>query len=212
MVLVRPPALARLLWPGLLWRMPAEERALYLTFDDGPEPTVTPWVLDELRARDAKATFFIVGANAERHPELVRRIRSEGHAIGNHTHRHLNGWRTATGEYRDEVDRAQALTGTRLFRPPYGRITRAQADMLKARFTVVMWDVLSKDYDARCSPDECARNVLRAARPGSIIVFHDSRRAEASLRHALPLALNEWKRLGYAFRALPEEGLTAAPR
>jgi len=212
MVPVRPPALARLLWPGLLWRMPAEERTLYLTFDDGPEPTVTPWVLDELRARNAKATFFLVGANAERQLELVKRIRSEGHAIGNHTHRHLNGWKTAIGEYRDDVDRAQEITGTRLFRPPYGRITRRQAAMLKSRFTVVMWDVLSKDYDARCSPEECARNVLRAARPGSIIVFHDSRKAEASLRHALPLVLDEWKRLGCAFKALPEAGLTAERR
>lgn len=206
MVPVRPPALARLYWPGLLWRMPAGEKSLYLTFDDGPEPKVTPWVLDMLDDFGAKASFFLVGENAEQHPALVKRIRAAGHAIGNHTHRHLNGWRTGSTEYLADVDRAQDSIGTPLFRPPYGRLTRKQAAALRPRFTVVMWDVLSKDYDARSTPAQCLGNVLGAARNGSIVVFHDSLKAEHSLRHALPAALREWRRMGYALKALPQDG------
>ena len=206
MLPVRPPALERLYWPGLLWRMSAKEKSLYLTFDDGPEPRVTPWVLDVLNDFSAKATFFVVGENAGRHPALVDRMREEGHAVGNHTHRHLNGWRTGSTEYLADVDRAQHLLGAQLFRPPYGRIARAQAAALKSRFTIVMWDVLSKDYDARITPAQCVRNVLGASRNGSIVVFHDSLKAEPNLRHALPAALREWSRAGFAFKALPMDG------
>jgi peptidoglycan/xylan/chitin deacetylase (PgdA/CDA1 family) len=212
MVPVRPPALLRLFWPGLLWRMPAHDRTLYLTFDDGPTPELTPWVLDTLREQDALGTFFLVGGNAEQHPALVQRIRSEGHAIGNHTYSHLNGWRATAHDYVADADRAQAFTGTRLFRPPYGRITRAQSAELRQRFTVVMWDALSMDFDARVAPEACLRNVLKHARAGSIIVFHDSRKAEIRLRHALPLALQAWREQGYRFAALPEMGITAPRR
>ncbi|MBK8228439.1 MAG: polysaccharide deacetylase family protein [Flavobacteriales bacterium] len=212
MVPVRPPALLRLFWPSLLWRMPAHHRTLYLTFDDGPTPGVTPWVLDTLREHEAQGTFFLVGRNAEQHPALVQRIRSEGHAIGNHTYSHLNGWRATAHDYAADTDLAQGFTGTRLFRPPYGRITRRQSAELRKRFTVVMWDALSMDFDARVAPEACLRNVLKQARAGSIIVFHDSRKAEIRLRHALPLALEAWREQGYRFAALPEMGITAPQR
>lgn len=212
MVPVRPPILARLLWPGLLWRMPPHDRTVHLTFDDGPTPEVTPWVLDTLEAHDAKATFFLLGANAERHPDLVRRIRSASHAIGNHTHSHLDGWRTGLKAYLEDTERAQAHTGSALFRPPYGRITRAQAATLRQRFTVVMWDVLSKDYDRSRSPERCLRDVLHHTRPGSIIVFHDSLKAEPLLRAVLPEVLVQLRGAGYSLTALPSAGLTPARR
>ncbi|MFN3874482.1 MAG: polysaccharide deacetylase family protein [Flavobacteriales bacterium] len=197
---------------GRIWRMPAHERSLYLTFDDGPVAETTPWVLDTLAAHGAKATFFVVGANAERHPALLRRIRDAGHAIGNHTFSHLNGWRTPLREYLADVARAQAITGTRLFRPPYGRMTWAQARALRASHSLVMWDVLSRDYDPATPPERCLGHVLRHARPGSIIVLHDSAKAEPRLRHALPRALETLGTHGYAFKPLPEAGITDAPR
>ncbi|HRD54061.1 MAG TPA: polysaccharide deacetylase family protein [Flavobacteriales bacterium] len=189
--------------------MDPHERTLYLTFDDGPAPEVTPWVLDTLAQHCARATFFLVGRNAERHPGLVNRIRSEGHSIGNHTYGHVDGWSTPTQDYITDADRAQRLTGTQLFRPPYGRITRKQSALLRQRSNVVMWDALSKDYDARTSPEACLRNALRYARNGSIIVFHDSIKAETRLRFALPKALEAWRVQGYRFAALPENGIIA---
>lgn len=212
MVPVRPPALARLLLPGVLWRMPSQERTVHLTFDDGPTPGVTAWVLDTLAAHDAKATFFLLGANAERHPDLVRRIRGAGHVTGNHTYSHLNGWRTGLKAYLADAERAQPHTGSSLFRPPYGRITQAQAAALSQRFTVVMWDVLSKDYDRSRTPERCLSDVLRHARPGSIIVFHDSLKAEPLLRAVLPETLRRLSEEGYSFAALPSDGITPARR
>lgn len=212
MVPVRPPALLRLFWPGLLWRMNVQERTLYLTFDDGPTPEVTPWVLDILAENGARATFFLVGRNAEQHSALLQRMRSEGHSIGNHTHSHVNGWSTPASHYIADAERAQAITGTRLFRPPYGRITRKQSAQLRKRYDVVMWDVLSMDYDSRTTPEACLSNVLQCARNGSIIVFHDSIKAEQRLRFALPRALEAWRAQGYRFAALPENGIIAPRR
>lgn len=209
MYTARPPAILRLLLPGRLWRMPTTRKVLYLTFDDGPIPEVTPWVLDQLRAYNARGTFFVVGDNAQRHPTLLARIRTEGHAVGNHTWHHLKGTRSAHSTYLRDVLRAQVLTGTRLFRPPYGRMTRSQVKALAPRFDIVMWDVLSADFDTTVSPEQCLRNTISNARPGSIIVFHDSLKAEARLRHALPHALAHFAQAGYTFEALPEDGLTA---
>ncbi|MBK8500008.1 MAG: polysaccharide deacetylase family protein [Flavobacteriales bacterium] len=210
MVLVRPPALLRMLYRDLIWRMPDERKDLYLTFDDGPIPAVTPWVLDELHAHNAAATFFVIGANAAARPDLLERIRSEGHTVGNHTWSHENGWRTTLLDYIASIERTQAITGTRLFRPPYGRITRAQSRAVRTRQDIVMWSVLSADYDTRTSEEECLRNVVRHARPGSIIVFHDSVKAEPRLRYALPRVLSHFGSLGYAFKCLPESGIKAA--
>lgn len=210
MHLARVPAVARAIFPDLVWRVPTTERIIHLTFDDGPTPEVTPWVLGQLRANDARATFFLVGRNAEAHPALVERIRAEGHAVGNHTWEHANGWRTSTEAYARSVERTRALIGGRLFRPPYGRITRSQRRELCERFDIVMWDVLSGDFNTAADGARCLRDVKRHARPGSIIVFHDSVKAEARIRHALPLALAHFREGGYALRALPEGGIRAA--
>lgn len=209
MRLVRPPAIAKALLPGLHWRMPADERAVYLTFDDGPEPRITPWVLEQLDAHGAKATFFLIGRNAGVHPGLVESIRAMGHAVGNHTWDHRNGWRTSLPDYRRSIDAAQPHIGTRLFRPPYGRITRAQARAIGGLFDIVMWDVLSHDFDPALDGRRCAGMVMRNARPGSIIVFHDSAKAEPRLRIALPLVLNWLVAEGYRLLPLPQGGITA---
>ncbi|MBL0129153.1 MAG: polysaccharide deacetylase family protein [Flavobacteriales bacterium] len=208
----RVPAVVRWLTPAALWRMPSEERSLYLSFDDGPHPEVTPWVLDRLAEFNAKATFFVIGRNAHDHPAIMERIRDDGHSIGNHTWDHVNGWRTSCRTYINDVDRAQPLVGTRLFRPPYGRITRKQANQLRKRFDLVMWDILSSDFDVRVGPEQCALNVLDHARPGSIVIFHDSAKAEERLRVALPRVLQHFTQQEYSFLALPEHGLTAAPK
>lgn len=209
MRLVRPPAIARALLPGLHWRMPADERAVYLTFDDGPEPSVTPWVLRALETHDARASFFLIGRNAERHPELVAALKAHGHAIGNHTWDHRNGWRTPLADYLDSVERTRALLGTRLFRPPYGRITRAQVRAVSAHHDIVMWDALSFDYDLALDGARCAEMVINCVRPGSIIVFHDSLKAEPRLRVALPKVLERLAAEGFSFKPLPQEGIRA---
>ena len=203
MYLVRTPALAKPLYRDLLWHLPRTGNNVFLTFDDGPDPSVTPWVLDQLGAHGMKGTFFCVGRNAASHPELVQRMIREGHAVGNHTWDHVRGWGCPDRSYLRNVLQCDALLRTRLFRPPYGRITRSQAACLRRRFRVVMWDVLSADFDEALSGERCAANVLAHVRPGSIVVFHDSRKAEERLRVALPMVLQELTLRGLHSVALP---------
>lgn len=210
MYLARTPALLKPLLKEFVWSMPSVGDEMHLTFDDGPTPGVTPWVLDTLAAYRAEATFFVLGRNATAEPALMDRIRHEGHAVGNHTWDHPNGWRTPTFTYLRNVLRCGEVLQTGLFRPPYGRITRQQSHALLARFSVVMWDVLSADFDTRLSGDQCARNVTRHARPGSIVVFHDSLKAEVRLRSALPIVLEHFAALGYRFRKLDAAVIRAA--
>ncbi len=193
------PRFIQRLYPERIWAFSREEKSIYLTFDDGPIPEVTPWVLDELKKYNAKATFFCIGENVQKHPEIFQRILSEGHSVGNHTFNHLNGWKTATSEYIENVDKAEAQMGnnskfkiqdSRLFRPPYGKITSKQAKILQRKgFKIVMWDIISYDYDANTSPEKCLQNVLKNIKPGSIVVFHDSLKAEKNLRYVLPKVL-----------------------
>lgn len=212
MYLARTPALLKPLMKELQWSGPAATRTVYLTFDDGPIPEVTPWVLDTLAEYNAKATFFCIGSNVAQHPELFARLRQEGHTVGNHTFDHLNGWNTQRFTYLRNVLRCQAYTGSRLFRPPYGRITRQQMKALRQRFNVVMWDVLSADFDERLDAGQCLRNVVEHSTPGSIIVFHDSLKAEPRLRHALPAALAHFAAEGYSMAALQEDWFTPPTR
>ncbi|MBK6626601.1 MAG: polysaccharide deacetylase family protein [Flavobacteriales bacterium] len=198
----RPPWPLRALMPGVLWRMDPRERVLYLTFDDGPDPQLTPWVLDQLAAVGAHATFFCRGDRALARPDLVERLRAEGHGVGGHTWDHPDGWRTPLRPYLRNVLRGQREVGGPLFRPPYGRLTPAQLAALKGRLRVVMWDVLSRDYDLRRTAEECLDRTLRLARPGSIIVFHDAPKAADRLRVILPQALERWNAVGYRFASL----------
>lgn len=203
MYLAKTPILLKPFYRDMLWTVPVSGPELFLTFDDGPIPEVTPWVLDTLANAGAKATFFCVGHNIARHPSIFRRIRQEGHGIGNHTWDHPNGWRTPLFSYLRSVLLCQLQTGTTLFRPPYGRISRDQAQAIARRFRIVMWDVLSGDFDTRIDGDKCLQNAIGNAGPGSIVVFHDSLKASPRLRYALPRALEHWKAAGYSFGVLP---------
>lgn len=198
----RIPRLVSGLLSGFLWHKPREGKDLFLTFDDGPIPELTPWVLDTLKAYDAKATFFCIGRNAAAEPGIMARIRAEGHTVGDHTWDHPRGRITPKRSYLRNVLRSQARTGATYFRPPYGSITLTQYLALRKRFKVVMWDVLSGDFDARIDGPQCLERVLLATKPGSIIVFHDSLKAEERLRYALPRTLAHFHGKGFRFRAL----------
>lgn len=203
MYLVKTPKLVQALMPGYLWRVPTAEKVLYLTFDDGPIPEVTPWVLDTLKTFGAKATFFCVGENVKRHPAVFRRLLDEGHAAGNHTFNHLNGWHTDNRAYFHNIRHCARMVRSNLFRPPYGRLLPAQRAFLERHYHIVMWDVLSGDFDPAISPEQCLENVLVNARPGSIIVLHDSLKTDAKIRFVLPRVLEYYSALGYRFEALP---------
>ena len=211
MYLVKTPHFIRTLFPNFLWRVPAHDKVLYLTFDDGPVPEVTPWVLEELGRHKAKATFFCVGDNIRRYPEVFQQCIDEGHAAGNHTYHHLNGWHTENMPYFHDVRHCAELMEGRLFRPPYGKLKPRQAQFLQRHYTIVMWDVLSGDFDARISPAQCLDNVLRHAVAGSIVVFHDSLKSAEKLRYALPRVLRHFSEKGYRFESLLETAREVAP-
>ena len=204
MYLVHTPHYVQALFPGLIWKMPGNHKNLYLTFDDGPIPEVTPWVLENLKAYEAKATFFCVGDNVRKHPEIFDMVMEDGHTVGNHTHNHLSGWGTENISYFHNIRHCARLVPSNLFRPPYGKMKPSQVQFLQRHYRIIMWDVLSGDFDRDISPEACAQNVINNAGPGSIIVFHDSLKAETNLRHALPLVLEHFTAQGYTFNGLPQ--------
>ncbi|GIV31870.1 MAG: polysaccharide deacetylase [Saprospiraceae bacterium] len=204
MYLVKTPRLVQSLLPAYTWSIDTRDHVLFLTFDDGPVPQVTSWVLEQLRQFDAKATFFCVGENIERHPELFQKILDDGHAVGNHTYSHLDAWKSENLTYLLNIRRCARLVSSKLFRPPYGKLLPHQARTLLRHYEVVMWDVLSGDFDRQLTPQNCLDNVIRHARQGSIIVFHDSTKAWDRLNYALPRVLEHFSRLGYKFRSLLE--------
>ena len=194
--------LPKLYSPALTWKIPVEENEIFLTFDDGPHPTITPFVLDCLRQNNAKATFFCIGKNVQQHPTVYRQILDEGHRIGNHTHNHLNGWKTKDAKYFENIVLAKKYIDSNFFRPPYGRITRFQIQQLKSVFNIIMWDVLSGDFDSALLPEKCFQNVVSNASPGSVIVFHDSEKALPRLEYALPKVLAFFGEKGYAMKGI----------
>ncbi len=178
---------------------------MFLTFDDGPVPEVTPWVLDLLDEYNAKATFFCVGENIEKNPDIFEKVVNGGHAIGNHTYNHLSGWVTDRLPYFLNIRKCAQLVKSELFRPPYGKLRPSQVQFLQRHYKIVMWDVLSADFDADISGEQCAKNVLRSVKPGSIVVFHDSLKAEKNLKHALPIVLERLAGEGYSFESITPE-------
>lgn len=204
MLIERPPSLYRLLIPEARWRMESSGRkVVYLTFDDGPIPKVTPWVLDLLDSYGIKATFFLVGENVQRHPELLEEIRRRGHSYGNHTMHHLQGLRNSLKSYLRDIEEADRLVGSTLFRPPHGLLYRSQSKAVAQRFEIIMHDLVTRDYDKSLAPEKILDNVCRYARNGSIIVFHDSLKAERNLRYALPRAIEWLRNQGYEFEKIP---------
>lgn len=194
---IRPPKIIRKLFPSFIWNFPNEKEGIFLTFDDGPRPEVTPWVLDILDKYNAKATFFCIGKNVEMFPELFEEVKQRGHAVGNHSYSHVKGWGMHTGDYVRDIDTASDMIRSNLFRPPYARIGTNQARVLSERYKPIMWNIISRDYNRNLSGDTCARNVIRHLEPGSIIVFHDSIKCAQNLFIALPQVLEAIKAKGF---------------
>jgi peptidoglycan-N-acetylglucosamine deacetylase len=201
-VFVKTPLVAKLFYPSLTWKYSRTQKKIYLTFDDGPTPNVTEKVLQLLADYNAKATFFCVGQQAEKHTGLLQQICDAQHSIGNHTYSHKKGWKTKTDDYLADVEAAKKIVASKLFRPPYGKVSRLQLAELKHNYKIVMWDVLSYDFDKKTLPQQCATNVIKNARNGSIVVFHDSAKAQENMLFALPLVLQHFKSLGYEFCAI----------
>ena len=198
---IRPPKWLRYFFKDCIWQISTSQKEVFLTFDDGPHPTITPFVLDELKKHQAKATFFCIGKNVELYPEIYRRIIDEGHMVGNHTYNHLNGWKTPTKEYLDNIGLAQKRIDSHLFRPPYGRISRFQLKNLQLprfKMKTIMWSVLSGDFDLKLSKEKCLDHVLLHYKAGDIIVFHDSEKAFERLAYVLPKCLEHFRLNGFS--------------
>jgi peptidoglycan/xylan/chitin deacetylase (PgdA/CDA1 family) len=186
----RPPKLLQSLLPQCFWNLPNRQNKIYLTFDDGPTPEVLPVILKTLDAYKVPATFFCVGENMQKHPDLVKEMLKRNHVIGNHTFNHISGWRTKNEDYFENVEACQKVYKSKLFRPPYGRLRASQANELKRKYKIIMWDVLSYDYDKKVLPEICFRNVIDATKSGSVIVFHDNVKALKNLEYALPRSID----------------------
>lgn len=202
MYFVNAPFLLRLLYPSVTWNKPRDEKKIFLTFDDGPIPEITPWILDLLKEHNIKATFFCVGENVVKYPSIFQRLVEEGHQIGNHTFNHLKGWETPDDIYIENVNLCSKHVNTKLFRPPYARAKMSQIKELRKKYQLIYWDVLSGDFDVKLSPEKCLKNIIKYGREGSIIVFHDNLKAIPRLQYALPRAIQHFKNLGYSFGVL----------
>lgn len=197
------PWLVKKMLTGRIWQMDGEVKNLYLTFDDGPHESITPKVLDLLHKYDAKATFFCIGDRVKKHPDIFSMIKEQDHAIGNHTYFHVNGWKMGVEKYVEDVMKANEVIDSKMFRPPYGRLTSKQFQQLRQLgFKTVMWTVLSGDYNKSLSPEECTKRVINNLKPGSIILFHDSEKAEANMLYCLEKTLSHAQVRGYGFKAL----------
>jgi peptidoglycan/xylan/chitin deacetylase (PgdA/CDA1 family) len=200
MFIEQPPQFIRQLYPHAHWRMNTSEKAVYLTFDDGPIPEVTPWVLDVLDRYQIKATFFMVGDNVRKHPDEYKMVVERGHRIGNHTFNHLKGFEEGSERYIANVDKADCYLTTDLFRPPHGIMRMKQYRMLSKRYRIIMWDLVTRDYNPKLNGEQVLRKVRKYARNGSIITFHDSLRSVDNLRYALPRAIEWLQGEGYEFK------------
>lgn len=216
----KTPGFVKALFPSFVWNIDTQKQELYFTFDDGPTPDITPWVLEQLKLYNAKATFFCIGSNIEKYPEIFQQILAEGHAVGNHTYHHLKGWKHKTKTYLEDVEKAQAFIksknssesifnlelgtqNSKLFRPPYGKFKTKQAKLLqRLGYKIVMWDVLSFDWDAKVSEEECLDNIINSAKKGSIIVMHDSVKAKRNLKTVLPKVLKYYSELGFGLESI----------
>lgn len=204
MYLSKTPGFVKEFFPQLTWEMPTGLRTIYLTFDDGPHPDITPQVLAILKKHEAQGTFFCVGENIEKYPDTFQLLQESQQGIGSHTYHHLNGWATDNVQYFKNVKRAASLAGSTLFRPPYGRIKPSQVSFIQRHYQIIMWSVLSGDFDKTISEKKCFENVRKNTGDGSIIVFHDSAKAKDRLLYALPRTLDHFSNLGYKFEVLPQ--------
>lgn len=204
MFLHHTPFWLKALFPGFTWHIPVKEKTLFLTFDDGPIPDITEQVLELLAQFNAKATFFSIGANVQKHPDIYEMVKNGGHSIGNHTFNHMNGWKTEDSVYLENIQQCteQLNLETKLFRPPYGRIKKSQSKVVLQDKQIIMWDVLSGDFSPQINPEICLKKSLQHTRPGSIVLFHDSIKASKNMLYALPRYLETFTERGYRFEAL----------
>jgi len=206
---VKTSAFIKRLFSGFVWDIPGKGKTVYLTFDDGPAPEITPWVLDVLKEHNIKATFFCIGDNIRKHPHVLQQVINDGHTIANHTFNHLNGWQNPYRVYLENFEKCEQIIAqhipnpSKLFRPPYGKVKSAQARAIRKKgYKIIMWDVLSADFDQIIMPQKCLQNVINNTLPGSIIIFHDSIKASVNVKYALPRAIAHLKSEGYAFGIL----------
>ena len=200
---VKSPWWLKIIYPKRLWDIDTKEKIIYLSFDDGPHPVATPFVLDQLKKYNARASFFCIGKNVLAYPELYKRMQEEGHLIANHSHSHLNGYKTPDAEWLADIREAAKYIDSKFFRPPYGRMTGSQFKKLPG-FKVVMWDVLSGDFDESLSKEKCLEGVITKTKPGSIVVFHENDRASEKMSYALPRMLEFFQKQGFLFSAIPQ--------
>ena len=201
-MLIQPKSILKKVYPKAIWNLDRTEKTIYLTFDDGPIPNLTEWVLDELLKYNAKATFFCVGANILKHPEVFEKTLLAGHLAANHSMNHVKGFKYTVADYLKEADECKKLIGNNLFRPPYGQLKRSQYKALTEKnYKIILWDVISYDYET-ISPERCANNVIQNAKNGSVVLFHDNLKAEKNLKYALPLFLKHFSHLGYKFKVI----------
>lgn len=202
MYLVKTPIFIQKIYESCTWRIDSKEN-IYLSFDDGPDPEATPFVLETLKSYDAKATFFCIGENAEAHPEIIEQIVEDGHTIGNHSYSHPSGWSTKTLEYIADVDKCNEVLGSKIFRPPYGRLKPAQLKALKSNYEIIMWDVMCGDFEDQLSDEKCLSNITKNANAGSIVLLHDTAKSMKKLKSVLPKVLEYFADKGLKFEAIP---------
>jgi len=196
---IKTPSILKKIFPNIVWEVKTNKKEIYLTFDDGPHSIITPKVLKILNNYGVKATFFCVGENIKKNPDTFSQIINEGHKAGNHTYNHLNGWKTSNADYFDNIEKADNLINSKLFRPPYGRIALSQIAPLSKKYSIIMWTVLTYDYDKKVTKEKCFNNSISKTKPGSIVVFHDSLKSADNLLYALPLFIKHFLEKGYTF-------------
>lgn len=207
MFIEQVPEIIRKIYPHTIWRLPQNEKVVYLTFDDGPIPEVTPFVLELLKSHNIKATFFCVGDNVRKHPDIYKMVLDDGHLVGNHTFNHVAGLTNYVRKYLDNVEKAEDLIHSRLFRPPHGTFRYRQFFSLRSHYKIIFWDVVTRDYNKKLTGEKVLNNVKKYTRNGSIIVFHDSLKAEKNVKYALPKAIEWLKKEGYRFELLTIENI-----
>ncbi len=201
-LLIQPKKAFRLLYPKAIWKAKTTSPTIFLTFDDGPIPGLTEWILDTLKSYNAKGTFFCVGENITKNKFIFNRIIKEGHTVGNHTYNHIKGFKTKTTDYLENTEKCEIYTNSKLFRPPYGQLKKSQYKALLERgYKIIMWDVISYDYE-KITPEACYKNVEKNVKNGSIVLFHDNIKAEEKIKHALPKTIEFFLKLNYKFAAL----------
>jgi peptidoglycan/xylan/chitin deacetylase (PgdA/CDA1 family) len=196
------PLISRIFYPSIIKSFPKEKGKLFFSFDDGPDPEVTPLILSILKQYQAKATFFCLGRNVEKYPEIFQSIIEQGHSVGNHSFNHLNGFKTKTSTYISDIDKAATLIKSDMFRPPYGKITPRQYFILKKKYKLIFWDIMTYDFDPSISVNECIEIVLKNVKNGSIIIFHDSQKAKTNVLKALPVLLEKLSQLNFSFEKI----------